>query len=248
VHREPGHEAHEYFETNLNGARNVAAYADAVGCRNILFVSSASVYGPTDKPMDEHALTCPTSPYGASKLAAELILEGWQKQATDRRLIICRTGVVYGQGDPGNVLRMIRAIRRGIFVFPGDRKVRKSYAYIVGLVESLDFTIDRQEPLLVYNYVERETETLESLVQGVRDEFGCRWPAPSLPESLVVGVAHAAQAVTRGRSTLHPVRVRKAAMETHIVPRWLIDNGFDFRFDFRSSLRHWRAVAPEDFE
>src|SRR6266487_1389937 len=32
VHREPGHAPSEYFETNLNGARNVAAYAEAVGC------------------------------------------------------------------------------------------------------------------------------------------------------------------------------------------------------------------------
>jgi nucleoside-diphosphate-sugar epimerase len=248
VHREPGHEAHEYFETNLSGARNICAYADAVGCPNILFLSSASVYGPTIRPMDEQALTCPTSPYGASKLAAELILEGWQKKADGRRLVICRTGVVYGPGDPGNVLRMVRAIRRGVFVFPGDRHVRKSYAYIVGLIESLDFTMDRQEPLLLYNYVERETETLESLVRAVRDEFDCRRPTPSLPGALVIAAAHAAQAITRGRSTFHPVRVRKAAMDTHIVPRWLVDNGFDFRFDFRSSLRHWRSVAPEDFD
>jgi len=32
------------------------------------------------------------------------------------------------------------------------------------------------------------------------------------------------------------------------VPRWLIERGFDFRYDFRSSLRHWRTVAPEDFD
>ena len=60
VHREPGHEPHEYFETNLAGARNVAAYADAVGCRKIFFFSSSSVYGVTERATDERTTTCPT--------------------------------------------------------------------------------------------------------------------------------------------------------------------------------------------
>jgi hypothetical protein len=143
---------------------------------------------------------------------------------------------------------MIRAIRRGVFVFPGDRRVRKSYGYVVGLIESFDFALARSEPLIVYNYVERETETLESLVRAVQDEFKCRRPLPSLPVPLVAGAAYAAQVITRGRSPAHPIRVRKAATPTHIVPRWLMENGFDFQFDFRSSLTHWRSVAPEDFD
>jgi GlcNAc-P-P-Und epimerase len=247
VHREPGHRPAEYYETNLHGARNVIAFADAVGCRNIFFFSSTSVYGPAAGPTDELTTTCPNSAYGASKLAAELILEAWQRESPDRRLVICRPGVVYGPGDPGNVLRMIRAIRRGLFVFPGDRSLHKSYAYVPGLVESVDFTIARAEPLITYNYVELETETLESLVRAIQDEFDCRRPVPSVPGPLVVGAAHLAQVVTRGRSSVHPVRVRKAAMPTHIVPRWLMEHGFTFRFDFRSSLRHWREVAPQDF-
>jgi len=39
-------------------------------------------------------------------------------------------------GDPGNILRMIRAIKRGYFIFPGSRTVRKSYGYIEGLLDS----------------------------------------------------------------------------------------------------------------
>ncbi len=159
VHREPGHRPDEYFETNLNGARNVADYAEAVGCTNIFFFSSSSVYGATEEPTDEQTLTSPTSPYGCSKLGAELILEGWQKAGAGRRLVICRPGVVYGPGDPGNVLRMIRAIQRGFFVLPGNRRVHKSYAYVVGLIHSFDFTVSRSESLIRYNYVERETET-----------------------------------------------------------------------------------------
>jgi nucleoside-diphosphate-sugar epimerase/glycosyltransferase involved in cell wall biosynthesis len=247
VHREPGHAPSEYFETNLNGARNIADYADAVGCSNIFFFSSSSVYGTMEEPTDEQKLTCPTSSYGSSKLGAELILEGWQKAGEKRRLIVCRPGVVYGPGDPGNVLRMIRAIQRGLFVLPGRRSVHKSYAYVFGLIDSFDFTISRSESLIRYNYVERETETLGGLVRAIQDEFRCRRPVPSLPTAVVVAAAYAVQTLTRGRSAVHPVRVKKAAQATHVVPRWLTEHGFEFQFDFRSSLTHWASVAPEDF-
>src|SRR5690242_12141637 len=130
VHREPGHQLHEYFDTNIAGARNVCNYAEAVGCNNIFFTSSISVYGPTNGPVSEAAAIRPNSPYGASKYPAELVHEGWQRAGTDRRLIICRPGVVYGPGDPGNVLRMIRAIKRGYFALPGHAQIRKSYGYI----------------------------------------------------------------------------------------------------------------------
>ena len=35
VHRTPGHESHEYFDTNVEGARNIAAFAERTGARRI---------------------------------------------------------------------------------------------------------------------------------------------------------------------------------------------------------------------
>jgi GlcNAc-P-P-Und epimerase len=126
--------------------------------------------------------------------------------------------------------------------------VRKSYAYIEGLVESIDFTLSQNDARILYNYVERHTEALDGLVREVQDEFHSYRPAPSVPRQVLVGAAFVAQAATYGRSPLHPTRVRKASIPTHVVPRWLIERGFEFRYDFRSSLRHWRTVAPEDFD
>jgi GlcNAc-P-P-Und epimerase len=248
VHREPGHELHEYFDANVTGAQNVARYAEQVRCRNIFFMSSTSPYGSTLGPKDESSPLYPESAYGMSKLAAELVLEGWFRQGEGRRLVICRPGVIYGPGERGNIARMIRAVRRGYFVFPGDRTVRKSYAYIEGLIESIDFALSSNEAYVLYNYVERETETLEELVRTVQNEFGCHRPALAVPRPVLVGAAVVAQAATYGRSPLHPTRVRKASIPTHVVPRWLLDHGFRFRYDFRTSLQHWRATAPEDFD
>ena len=248
VHREPGHEAREYFLTNLAGARNVCAYADAVGCKNIYFTSSISVYGPTEGPTEEDARICPVTPYGGSKYPAELIHEIWLAGGTGRRLAICRPGVVYGPGDPGNILRMIRAIRRGYFAYPGSPDIRKSYAYIYGLLESIDFIMRRDDRLIVYNYVESPTEPLGELVRQTKSFLGSSAPVFRVPLAILSPAAVLAQTFLGANNPLHPVRVKKAAMSTHIIPRTLQEMGFEFHYPFLKSLEHWRSIAPQDFE
>ncbi|MBW4053738.1 MAG: NAD(P)-dependent oxidoreductase [Proteobacteria bacterium] len=247
IHREPGHRYREYFDTNLPGARNVCAYAERVGCENIFFTSSIAVYGEISRPTDECTATYPDTAYGISKLCAELTHERWQAAARGRRLVVVRPGVVYGPGEPGNMLRMIQAMQKGRFVFPGDGSVRKSYAYIFGLLESMEFMLARTEPCLRYNYVERETEPLRALVEHVAALLSLTPPRLRAPIALLMTAARIAQLATNGSSPLHPLRVRKAAQSTHIVPAELIRLGFDFRYDFPTSLRHWITVAPGDF-
>jgi nucleoside-diphosphate-sugar epimerase len=247
VHREPGHAAHEYFDTNLAGARQVCAYAEQIACRTILFSSSIAVYGETRGPTDEYTPLYPDTPYGISKLCAELIHEGWLNKAADRKLVVVRPGVVYGPGDPGNILRMIHAIQRGLFFFPGDPEVRKSYAYISGLLESMVYTLGHRERFITCNYVEKDTESLRQLVAIVRRKLQARMPVLRMPIGALQAAAGVLQVLSAGRSGIHPARVRKAARPTHIVPRRLIELGFPFRYDFESSIEDWLRQAPEDF-
>jgi GlcNAc-P-P-Und epimerase len=247
VHREPGHAPEEYFDTNLAGAENVCVFAEQVDCRNILFTSSIAVYGSLHKPTSETSRAYPTTPYGISKLCAELIHKSWRCRGEGRRLYVCRPGVIYGPGDPGNILRMIRAVRKGYFVFPGSKNLRKSYGYIEGLLDSFEFIMARKENQLTYNYVERETESLGTLVRIIQAHTGARIPTFTAPLPVLEAVAAIAQLVTRGRSPLHPVRVRKTASSTHIIPESLSNMGFQFCYDFANSLKDWAQKSPEDF-
>jgi GlcNAc-P-P-Und epimerase len=248
VHREPGHQPHEYFDTNINGAETVTAYADAINCKNIYFTSSISVYGPTSGPTDESAKMCPISPYGGSKYPAELIHRGWQRlEPSLRRLIIVRPGVVYGPNDPGNIGRMVSAVRGGYFAFPGSIDVKKSYAYIYGMLDSIEFLLKRPESVITYNYVETPTEPLGALVGAVKKFVGSKAPILSIPTALLLPVASFVQLIAGDRNPVHPVRVRKAGMSTHIVPQTLLSMGFDFKYTFESSLQHWAKVSPADF-
>ena len=82
IHKEPGHKDHEYFETNVNGAKNTCDFAERINCRNIIFTSSIAPYGIEDKLKHEKTKPKPVTPYGSSKLIAEKIHLDWQKKKT----------------------------------------------------------------------------------------------------------------------------------------------------------------------
>ncbi|MFN0047750.1 MAG: NAD-dependent epimerase/dehydratase family protein [Cytophagales bacterium] len=247
IHREPGHLSPEYFETNIKGAENVCSFAEKVGCKNIFFTASISVYGPTLRPTDEYTLTTPNTPYGISKLTAEYIHKNWCNAEKDRKLVVARPGVIYGPGDPGNILRMIKAVKKGYFVLPVTPKIRKSYGYIYGLLESIVFMMNQPEKFATYNYVEKETETLGDLIAIINKELGTNGKIIRFPMVLLKIAASVLHTFFPNINGIHPERVKKVARPTHIIPKVLQEKDFVFNYDFQKSLNHWKSISNADF-
>ncbi|MAS50898.1 MAG: UDP-glucose 4-epimerase GalE [Chloroflexi bacterium] len=66
----------KYYENNILGSINLLKAMQKYGVKDLVFSSSASVYGEADKiPITEECIKNPTNPYGKSKLAFEEILE-----------------------------------------------------------------------------------------------------------------------------------------------------------------------------
>ena len=246
IHREPGHEAHEYFDTNIQGAKNINVFLDVSGISNLYFTSSIAPYGPSKKIRDESSQCYPETPYGISKWKAESIHEVWQKKNPNHRLIISRPSVIYGPGDPGNVLRMINGIIKGTFFIPGDPAIIKSHGYIYGFIDSVIFTMGKNEKYILYNYAENPCLSLSQMCCEVKKVFGIKRRTYSVPLRLLV-VASMFITFFNRRSSVHPVRVKKAAFPTNILPGYLIRNDFHFKYEFSKSLPHWLSLSPDDF-
>jgi UDP-glucose 4-epimerase len=68
-----------YYENNIGGTLNLCKAMEEAGVRNIVFSSSATVYGDPDRvPIKEDCPLSATNPYGRSKLFIEEILRDLQ--------------------------------------------------------------------------------------------------------------------------------------------------------------------------
>ena len=64
-----------YYRTNVGGTLNLVRAMDAVGCRTLVFSSSATVYGAaTQMPLTEDSPLGATNPYGWTKFVVEQVL------------------------------------------------------------------------------------------------------------------------------------------------------------------------------
>jgi len=65
----------EYYKTNVEGTRTLLEVMVHHGCNNIVFSSSATVYGNVDSPTikEDHPVG-PINPYGQTKLTAEYLI------------------------------------------------------------------------------------------------------------------------------------------------------------------------------
>jgi len=71
-----------YYHNNVEGVRSLLEVMRLTQVKNIIFSSTAAVYGDPDtqEPLKEDAPTAPINPYGASKLAAEELIQ-WASAA-----------------------------------------------------------------------------------------------------------------------------------------------------------------------
>jgi nucleoside-diphosphate-sugar epimerase len=254
VHREPGHEPQEYFETNLLGAENVCAYASAAQCTRMVFTSSIAPYGPSNELKDETSLPMPETPYGSSKLAAEQTHAAWQAASPERKLLILRPGVVFGPGENGNVTRLIRSIVKGYFFYTGNRPTRKAGGYVKELCLVTQFGIEHQdrsgESNTTLNFSMDPPATMETYVDAIRKVVGRRRAPRSVPRFALLGAAYLIDAVARTvgvRQPISPVRVSKTFRSTLVDPRRLRELGYVWRFSLEDALRDWKQDCPEDF-
>lgn len=123
----------EFMRANRDGTANVLEAAAQGSAGRFVLVSSLAAAGPTvpGKPIDETRPPSPVTPYGHSKLAAELLV-----RATARSWTIVRPPAVYGEWDR-EVLKVFKIARTGLAPVFGDGTQELSVIYAGDLAAAL---------------------------------------------------------------------------------------------------------------
>lgn len=249
VHRTPGHPPGEYYETNIEGALNVTDLARRCGANTIVFTSSISVYGPSEKVITEASPLEPTSHYGRSKRMAERLHRVWREADPARRLITVRPGVVFGPGERGNYTRLANALRAGYFVYPGRKDTVKSGGYVDELLNTFDFALKRNEADILYNFAYPDESTTEDIVATYVAVGKFRSMQFIVPAPLLIAAAMGFEVLNAVglKNSIHRERVQKLMHSTRIRPAWLEGAGYTFQTNLESALKLWSAETKGAF-
>ena len=128
-----------YMEVNCNGTLNFAKQAVKAGVKRFIYISSIGVLGnmSKDSPLTNDSQYAPTNAYAYSKMEAEKGLITIA-ESSGMDAVIIRPPLVYGVNAPGNFLRLLKLVDKGIPLPFGSLHEKKSMISIDNL---LDFIV-----------------------------------------------------------------------------------------------------------
>jgi nucleoside-diphosphate-sugar epimerase len=203
---------------NEDGTASVVQAASEAGVRHFILISSVSVYGESCSGADETATCNPSGDYAASKFNAEQrSIE--LASASDMHLTILRLATLYGEEDPGNVGRLMRAIDRRLFLWIGDGSNKKSLLHredaARACISAVQSTIEK---INIFN-VSAGEYTMREIVSRLAEALGRNVPEWSIPSSAVLSL-------TKAVSVFPPLK--NTFTRYHgVIKKWLADDFYN---------------------
>ncbi|MBS1156629.1 MAG: dependent epimerase/dehydratase family protein [Proteobacteria bacterium] len=190
LHEESRDPAILFRNVNVDGALSLARAAVRAGVKRFVFVSSIGVLGNKNSvPFDQGSMPNPQELYAISKLDAENSLKKLAGE-TGLELVIVRPPLIYGPGNPGNFLRLLKLLSLGLpLPFSSIVNLRS----FVGVENLSDFLIRcAQHPLAsgeTFLIADGEDVSLPDLLRGLAVGLGIKARLFAFPLSLMLAIA-----------------------------------------------------------
>lgn len=239
-HRDDVRPISRYYETNVEGAKQICEAASKAGNRTIIFTSSVAVYGFHPFPVDEEGPFRPFNPYGETKLRAEAVYRAWAEEDPTRSLVIIRPTVVFGEGNRGNVYNLFNQIASGRFIMVGSGANRKSMAYVGNVVDALVHCLMLGPGTHIFNYVDTPdmnmNELVELITKGLGQTKSIRWRIPFFMAMAGGHVLDFVARITERNFPISAVRVKKFCESTRFKAEKIRSTGFMPRISLEAGL------------
>ena len=172
-----------HWQVNFEGTRNLVEAAGIAGVRRFVFLSSVKAMAePGESCADEDFPGQPETAYGQAKRAAEAaVLEAGQRH--DMHVVNLRLAMVYGAGGRGNLERMGRLVRRGLFPPLPETGNHRSLVHVDDVVAALRLVAgDDRANGRTYIVASPEAPSGRALFDALRLVLGmsqCKWSVPA---------------------------------------------------------------------
>ncbi|RSM10446.1 hypothetical protein CEP52_003544 [Fusarium oligoseptatum] len=145
-----------FTHTNVYGTHVLLESAKKVGIKRLIHISTDEVYGEVkddDDDLLEASILAPTNPYAASKAAAEMLVNSYQR-SFKLPVIIVRSNNVYGPHQfPEKIIpKFSSLLHRGQpVVLHGDGSPTRRYLYAGDAADAFDTILHKGEMGQIYN-------------------------------------------------------------------------------------------------
>jgi dihydroflavonol-4-reductase len=230
-----------FHEINVQGTLNVMQEALRAGVEKIVHCSTVAAMGIcNDIPATENTACNPHHPYGRSKLMAENEV---RRMVAKEGLpaVIIRFSMVYGPGDPRDLLRLTRIAQKGIFPKVGNKPKLTPLIHVDDAIQGLLLAAEKGRPGEIYLITNRQSEPFDRIREIIQESLGSKKPTLYIPEWAALTVADIIEKVFSILKKSPPV-ARKNIESTLADRVFSIDKaarelGFDPQVDPAEGLR-----------
>lgn len=190
----------EYYKTNIDGTLNILNAMKKYGAKNIIFSSSATVYGDPGQPTCDESLPTGrnlTNPYGKTKYMIEEILKDLSAADKDFSVTLLRYFNPVGNhesgllgedpnGIPNNLMPIIMKVAKGdipeLSVYGNDYKTRdgsciRDYIHVVDLANGHILAMEKAKPgVSIYNLGTGNGTTVFEMISAFEKASGEKLP------------------------------------------------------------------------
>jgi len=236
VHR-PDAPYQEYEVVNVRATQSLAEAAAANGTQTFIFLSSSAIYGPG--PFESAPESTPPkakTPYAVSKLTSE----AWLQTFTGiPRIVILRPSLVFGEGDRGNLLSLIKEVKSQRYKHVGNGSTGKSVIYSKDLAQAIKLCIERVSPgIHVFNVANPDPVSMKDLTEEIARALNLPAKIQSVPAPLAMLGLKTLNALMPGKAPISEEQLEKLTTTTTCsISKLVTATGFTPRTPLESALK-----------
>jgi dTDP-glucose 4,6-dehydratase len=238
-----------FLRTNISGVQVLLESARRHALKRFLQISSDEVYGDssTSESFDEESVLTPSSPYAASKAAADLLCLAYRR-TYGLPVLIVRSSNNYGpyQFPEKLIPLVIRNVLAGkALPVYGDGLQQRDWLYVEDNVEAIFAVLERGRAGSIYNVATGEEHTNLEMVQTLCRLLGEN--TPSDPAELLSRIHHIAD--RPGHDRRYALNARRIREELSWVPRVPFNVGLDRTVRWYLRYQDWiNRILSDEYE